>query len=211
MKFAPLALILALATIASAQTTTYIWNGSTDSSNEIGLKSVDGVDTSPTQGWGGGIRIVNGNTLALLALPQPGTCSTPGDQVNDPNCTGIIMPFLPNNSFLDCWSAITWGTKQWGVRADGTTMDGTQSGDFYNLPANTGCTLWNGSAAISFEELHQFEYRKVCVAHANRTCIKYAFVLQDIYVGGDGSVVGAPLAPVASLYLCGSKRHACLN
>lgn len=186
-RFALVVLAL-VSSAAHAQTATYIWNGSTDSSNEIGLYSVDGVATSPTQGWGGGIRIVNGNTLALLSLPQPGTCSTPGDQVVDPNCTGIVMPFLPNNSFLDCWTTLTWGAKQWGTRADGTTMDGTQVGDFYNLPASTACTLWNGSVSIGLSEYHQFELRKVCVQHSNRVCTKYAYVNTDIYVNGSGSV-----------------------
>jgi hypothetical protein len=157
---AALALLVLSATFAWAQSgpsATFTWNGSTDSSQLINLASVNG------QPNGGAIQIVNGSFLWLLELPES-------------------LGF-PNNGYLDCQTAITFGANQWGTRADGSTMNGTQAGDYYTKSGTTSCPLWNGTTAISLTEYRVFIAHRYCYRGVCKTS------LTDTMENGSGSAV----------------------
>jgi hypothetical protein len=147
-------------TLTQAQTATFTWNGSTDSSQLIELATIDNLPVNQSNGYGGAIQIVNGGFLWLLELPWS-------------------LGF-PNDGFLDCSSKITFGTKQWGTRPDGTKMDGTKAGDYYTLTGTTTCPLWNGTTDISLTALRQMVSYRSCGHGVCRT------FLGDTMEGGIG-------------------------
>lgn len=155
-----LALTFVYTTVCRAQSNQVAFTWSGGSSAE--LTTINGQPTNQATGYAGGIQIVNGSILALLSLP---------DSLD-----------LPNNGFLDCWTALTFGEKQWGKRADGSTMDGSKAGDSYMLPAATACPLWNGTALISLSEYRQMVAYKYCYRGACKTS------LIDTLEGGRGAV-----------------------
>lgn len=142
-------LFFLLMSLASFAQTTYTWNGSTDSSQELALATIDNQPSNEATGYSGDIQITNGNFLWLLDLPQS-------------------LGF-PNNGYLDCQTAITWGAKQWGTRANGSQMDGTQAGDYYTLTGTTVCPLWNGTTDVSLTEYREMIQHRSCRYSVCRT------------------------------------------
>lgn len=163
--FAVLTLLFVGATSLHAQTATFTWNGSTDSSQLVELALINGQPVNQATGYAGAIQVVNGDFLMLLELPQS-------------------LGF-PNGGYLDCASLLTFGAKQWGTRPNATAMDGTQAGDYYYLPSSTTCPVENGAntanISISFNEFREFIQYRYCGHGRCRT------VLVDTMESGSGT------------------------
>lgn len=161
---------LALSTTARAQTCQFscqlgatanvTWTGST-AGNEVQFTTIDNQSTDQRIGFAGGIEISGGNSLSILTLPEPGTCSIPRNP--DGSCSGETFPGFPNNGSIVYYATtITWGAKQWGTRADGTTMDGTQAGDSYTQTGTTECPQWNGTTDVTLTVFRQMVKHQNC-------------------------------------------------